>query len=127
MALSGTEDGELKLWDIPKGNVIRTFEGHSYSVKSIAFSPDSRLVLTGSRDKTIRLWNVTTGKEIIRMFSCGNDGWISMTPEGYYTASKNAEKFIRLRKGNEIFSIDKYRSKYNRPDIVAKALSVLSV
>ena len=40
--------------------------GHSNSVRSVAFSPDSRFVLTGSVDKTARLWDLATGRELQR-------------------------------------------------------------
>ena len=38
--------------------------GHSSSADSIAFSPDGRYVLSGSGDKTLKLWEVATGREI---------------------------------------------------------------
>jgi WD40 repeat protein len=38
--------------------------GHLDEVNSVAFSPDGRLILTGSRDKTARLWETSTGREI---------------------------------------------------------------
>ena len=125
-ALSGSWDKTLKLWDVATGEEARAFKGHSDYVFSAAFSPNGCMALSVSVDKTIRLWNVVTGKENARMFSFDNDGWICMTPEGYYTASKNAEQFIRLRKGNEIYGIEKYRSIYYKPDIVRKALSAIN-
>jgi len=122
MALSGSWDRTIRLWNITTGEELRIFKGHTSPVISVVFSPDGRLVLSGSRDKSIRLWNVATGKEIVRVYSFDNDEWITMTPEGYYTASKNAEQFIRFRIGNEIHGIEKYRLKYHQPDIVRKAL-----
>ncbi|KAJ5993115.1 hypothetical protein N7451_008839 [Penicillium sp. IBT 35674x] len=40
---------------------LQTLQGHSDSVVSVAFSPDSRLLSSGSRDETVRLWDIATG------------------------------------------------------------------
>jgi len=56
-ALSGSWDGELRLWEINSGKTTRRFVGHSMDVLSVAFSVDNRQIVSGSRDKTIKLWN----------------------------------------------------------------------
>ena len=52
--------------------VIQT--GHYASVTSVAFSPDGKFAATGSSDKTIKLWEVPTGREI-RSYLNNNVGY----------------------------------------------------
>jgi WD40 repeat protein len=40
---------------------------HDNVVKTVAFSPDERYVVSGSWDGTARVWKVATGEEIARM------------------------------------------------------------
>ena len=54
----------------PTSLPIRVLEGHAGPVRSVSFSPDGRLALSGSGypagDRTVRLWEVATGKEVRR-------------------------------------------------------------
>ncbi|XVE63993.1 hypothetical protein DITRI_Ditri07aG0065200 [Diplodiscus trichospermus] len=56
-ALSGSWDGELRLWDLTAGISARRFVGHTKDVLSVAFSIDNRQIVSASRDRTIKLWN----------------------------------------------------------------------
>lgn len=40
---------------------------HASSVMALAFSPDGKTIATGSADRTIRLWELSTGKELLRL------------------------------------------------------------
>jgi WD40 repeat protein len=42
--------------------------GHPQNIYTMAFSPDEEYIVTGSIDKTLRLWEIKTGKEV-RTFS----------------------------------------------------------
>ncbi|MEB3278701.1 MAG: WD40 repeat domain-containing serine/threonine-protein kinase [Lyngbya sp.] len=46
---------------------VGTLTGHSNLVRSVAFSPDGRILASGSDDKTIKLWDVSTRREIVTL------------------------------------------------------------
>jgi WD40 repeat protein len=75
----------------------RTFTGHTGSVNSISFSPDGKQALSGSSDKTIKLWDVATGKEI-RTFNGHTESVNSVcfSPDGKQALSGSWDKTIKL-------------------------------
>ena len=75
-ALSGSWDGSLRLWDLVTGTTARYFLGHTKDVMSVAFSLDNRQIVSGSRDKTINLWN-TLGQLKFTLSQEGHTEWVS--------------------------------------------------
>jgi len=48
----------FQIWDIKAETICRMFEGHQQEVYSVQFSQDSRLIISSSGDKTVRIWNM---------------------------------------------------------------------
>ncbi len=48
----------------PPGGEFSIFKGHTGPVTCVAFTPDGRLAVSGSKDNTVRVWDVATGKEV---------------------------------------------------------------
>ena len=46
---------------------VLTLTGHSKTVWSIAFSPDGNLIVSGSEDKLVKIWDVKTGTEVSKL------------------------------------------------------------
>jgi len=61
----------VKIWDIQnrkQGRLRYNLEGHDFLVAGIAFSTDGNVLISSSRDKTTRLWDVKEG-DLIRILS----------------------------------------------------------
>ncbi|MDF5723242.1 MAG: AAA-like domain-containing protein [Rhizonema sp. PD37] len=71
-------------------------EYHSF-VNSVAFSPDGKTLDSASRDGTIKLWNVATGKEISTLSGHKDSvNSVAFSPDGKTFASASADKTVKL-------------------------------
>jgi hypothetical protein len=48
----------MRVWELASGRCVQTLEGHSEGVRSVALSLDGRYAVSGSRDKTMRVWEL---------------------------------------------------------------------
>ncbi len=76
---------------------IRTLKGHKDAARSVAFSPDGKLIASGSYDKTIRLWNVSTGQCLRTLRGhTGSIFSVAFSPDGELIAGGSNDKTVRL-------------------------------
>lgn len=60
--LSASEDHTICLWECRTWECLKTLKGHRGHVNSVSVHPSGRLALSVSKDKTLRTWNLVTGK-----------------------------------------------------------------
>jgi len=107
-----TSEGYVaQLWNTQTGEVIRTFSGnetthHTDQILAVAYSPNGRYVLTGSQDKTVRLWDVATANQV-RTFvdtkltnakTTHTDGVfaVAFSPDTHYVLTGSFDKMAKL-------------------------------
>ncbi len=57
--------------------------GHTAVIFGVAYSPDGKLVATGGRDLSLRLWDAATGKEVRKMTGHRGDVFgVAFSPDG---------------------------------------------
>ena len=113
LASSGDiNDKTIKLWFLSENRSV-TLKGHSDwfgGVNSIAFSSDSKLIASGSNDKTVKIWQVDTGKEIATLE--GHNDYVTsvaISADNKILASGSKDKTLKLWKldtGRLISTID---------------------
>jgi len=79
------------------GRVPNTFQGHEGDVNSVAFSPDGKLIVSGSRDKTVRLWDIV-GNPVGQPFQGHEDdvNSVAFSPDGKLIVSASDDNTVRL-------------------------------
>jgi U3 small nucleolar RNA-associated protein 12 len=63
IAILGTKEGKLELYDLPSSTLVDTVDAHEGNVWSIQISPDKKGLVTGSADKTVKFWTVNVEME----------------------------------------------------------------
>ncbi|KAK3313601.1 hypothetical protein B0H66DRAFT_483850 [Apodospora peruviana] len=76
---------------------LQTLEGHGSSVNSVAFSPDSNLVVSGSDDNTVKIWDVATGactKTLVGHSSYVNS--VAFSPDSNLVVSGSDDSTVKI-------------------------------
>ena len=120
------------LYDTHSGKWLRTFRGNTGAIWALAPSPDGRLLLTGSGDQTLRVYDPDSDMPLLTLFVAGTE-WIAWTPEGYYASSTNGEQLMGWQVNNghdamaSFYPASQFRKTRYRPDVIKRLLDAGSL
>lgn len=87
----------VSICDAAAGKELTTLRGHESTLRTLSFSPDGRLVLTTSWDRTARVWNTETGEPVAVLR--GHKDRVhtaSLSPDGRRVVTASADGTVRL-------------------------------
>lgn len=80
--LTGFFDGKIIVWDSQTGKRVQTIKGHRDAVFDITINGDGTLAASGSRDRTVRLWNLHDGSEKMELQAPERATDVDFSPDG---------------------------------------------
>ena len=92
-----TLDGYIYRWNLRDRQSLEFNERHTNEVMSFSFSPDGKTLATGSVDRTVKLWDISTGKQIRTIL--GHGAWVSSvhwSADGRFLMSGDRDGLIKL-------------------------------
>ena len=101
---------------------MRTFIGHTGRVSQALLSPDKELVISGSMDGSVRLWERRTGRTVAELVTVSGGEWATLTRQGYFVASEKARGHVNVRAGGEVRTAHEL-GRYFDPPAVATLMS----
>jgi WD40 repeat protein len=108
--LASASRTRIHLHDVATGNEVRSFGRHLTGVESIAFSADGSLLIAGTRERTLCLWDMNTGRELRRWNGVRGD-WLGITGQPLALSSDGrtlatvGSRFERTNDGLEVCEI----------------------
>ena len=90
--------GEIKIWDISlRSQLLKTLLGHKDCIYSVAWSPDGKLLASGSYDKMVKLWDAATGQEVKNLQDHIDAVFaVAFSPDGKHLASGSQDRSVKI-------------------------------
>ncbi|GGM87183.1 protein kinase [Dactylosporangium sucinum] len=96
LALTGENDGGLRLWDTTTGTVVRTFGGAQNTPDGVALTADGRVAVSCGYTDFVSVWDATDGRRL-RVLDGHEQGatCLALTPDGRYVLSGHRDGGLR--------------------------------
>ncbi len=98
-----------RVWDATTGKEIKSLYGHVKALTSAAFSPDGARIVTASFDRTARIFDAESGKQITRVRHLGPVNSAAFSPDGtriVTTSDDGTARIWNAESGKEERSLD---------------------
>lgn len=84
------------MWDIQTKTKRNVFAGHEQDIYSLDFARNGRHIASGSGDKTVRLWDIEVGQQVLVLSIEDGVTTVAISPDGRLVAAGSLDKSVRV-------------------------------
>src|SRR5262249_4824324 len=138
---SGGSDRVVRLWDPSNGSITASLSGHRESINALAFNPQGTILVSSSKDETMKVWDVKSGA-LLHTIGVGSLGiWgiqaMAFSPDGKNLVTADDNSSIRVwdaktwKESRSLQAVEGTRSlvfvygAFDENEKISKALSVV--
>lgn len=123
-------DWTIKVFDIAQNTQTQTLNGHTASVRSVAYTTDGKYLLSSAEDNIMNIWDLS-GKLLLTVVGLENLGdyegetkdFVVFAPNGRYDGTQTGiDKFLYFDKNGERLPASKYKDKCYTPNLLGRTL-----
>lgn len=113
---------DFQLLHIESGQTVN-FSGHPLKLLGACFLPGENKVISWAEDRTCRIWDAQSGKELLKIFWITEKDWVVLSPEGLFDASPGLMNSLYYVVGkDEIIELEQLKARYYEPGLLQKVL-----
>jgi WD40 repeat protein len=125
--LARAKGNRIVLSDVATEAELGELSGHVSAVTTLVWSANGQMIVSGSRDGTVRVWNVQDRSEVVQLIALGsNDGpsrdYVAVTPDQFYRASRRRVDGVAFRVNDQLYPFEQFDLRFNRPDVIVERL-----
>lgn len=130
IASDSSKQGRIKIFEVTTGEVLNSWKAHGSRVRSINISDDGKMLITGSYDMTVKVWDSNDNK-LLKEFTNKSEKYriVKFSNDSQIIASYSAGKRLALwnfKSGNQIFD-RKLDNRLNDFEFLSNGKSLVSL
>ena len=115
-------ENRIHVYNRDKSYQKKELYGHDRRVKYLSYYNKYNELLSASDDGTVRLWDLNTHEEKIRLYNFENRGEFYLTKDNYFTGDKDFISTLYFKYKGELFNFAQFDLILNRPDKILEGL-----
>lgn len=115
----GASDRDIYLYD-SNGNFENRLTGHQAAVTNLQFGNDDNTLVSSSEDGVIKIWDLSSGKELLSYITFDDGDWMAINTDGYFNATDGAFDKVAFVRGMKSYGTGQFFNQFYQPDLIEK-------